>query len=125
MSKKPVMKESILKKKSFHFAVVVIDICCQLNKKRMYVMSNQLLRSGTSVGANIEEADAAQSKRDFITKLSIAAKEARESNYWLRLVQTSTKNQIDCHEGLVLSDEIIKMLTASIKTAQQRLNTQH
>ena len=119
------MKESILKKKSFHFAVVVIDICCQLNKKRMYVMSNQLLRSGTSVGANIEEADAAQSKRDFITKLSIAAKEARESNYWLRLVQTSTKNQIDCHEGLVLSDEIIKMLTASIKTAQQRLNTQH
>jgi four helix bundle protein len=119
------MKENILKKKSFDFEVVVIDICSQLNKKKLYVISNQLLRSGTSIGANIEEADAAQSKKDFITKMSIAAKEARESNYWLRLIQTSSRNQIDCNEGLALSDEIIKMLTASIKTAQQRLNTKH
>ena len=75
------MKENILKKKSFDFAVEVIDICFQLDKKRMYLISNQLIKSGTSVGANIEEADAAQSKRNFLTKMSIAAKEARESNY--------------------------------------------
>ena len=119
------MKENILKKKSFEFAVLVTDICYQLDKNRMYVISNQLLRSGTSIGANVEEADAAQSKKEFITKMSIAAKEAREANYWLRLIQYSNRNQIDCENVLNLSEELIKLLTASIKTAQQRLNTKH
>jgi four helix bundle protein len=87
----------------------------------MYVISNQLLRSGTSIGANIEEANAAQSKREFISKLSVAAKEARETKYWLRLTQNSKKIEINCEEAIVINEEVIKLLTTSIKTAQKSL----
>ena len=78
---------SPLQEKSYKFAVKIANFCLALQKeKREYVMTKQLLKSGTSVGANIEEASQAQSKPDFISKNSIALKEARETHYWLRLL---------------------------------------
>ena len=74
-----------VKEKSYAFALLVIGVARDLQKRKEFVLSGQLLRSGTSIGANIEEASAAQSRRDFIAKMSIASKEARETDYWLRL----------------------------------------
>ena len=81
------MAESLIQGKSFEFALSVIQLYQGLQAEREYVISKQLLRSGTSVGANVEEATAAQSRRDFLSKMSIASKEARETRYWLRLLQ--------------------------------------
>lgn len=83
-------------------------------------MSKQLLRSGTSIGANVEEAQAGQSKADFISKMSIASKEARESNYWLRLLRDSgTVDSMEIDSLLLESESIINILTAIIKTSRQ------
>ena len=82
------MKESILKTKSYDFALRILKLHRHLVKEgKEFVLSKQILRSGTSVGANIEGANQAQSKPDFIHKLSIALKEASETNYWLRLLR--------------------------------------
>ena len=83
------MAESIIQKKSFEFALEIIQLYCDLQNKREYVLSKQLLRSGTSIGANVEEASAGQSRRDFLSKMCIASKEARETKYWLRLLQAA------------------------------------
>jgi four helix bundle protein len=81
------------------------------------VLANQLLRAGTSVGANIEEAGAAQSRRDFLHKMAIASKEARETNYWLRLLEESSVcPEIDLGPYLDRSLELIRLLTAIVKT---------
>jgi four helix bundle protein len=75
------MKDNIIREKSFDFALKIIDLYKQLVAKNEYVLSKQLLRSGTSVEANVEEASAAQSKKDFINKMAISSKEARETKY--------------------------------------------
>lgn len=80
------MAASVIQEKSFQFALQVIQLYRELQNEREYVLSKQLLRSGTSIGANVEEASAAQSRNDFIAKMSIASKEARETCYWLRLL---------------------------------------
>ena len=85
-----VSKPNIIKEKSYSFALSVIAAYKMLASDKEYVLSKQLLRSGTSIGANIEEALQAQSKADFIHKLSIAQKEAFEANYWLRLLRDSS-----------------------------------
>ena len=82
-------KENPIKEKSFAFALKIIKLCQQLQDQHEYVISKQLLRSGTSIGANIEEATAAESRADFIHKMKIAMKEARETHYWLRLIDQS------------------------------------
>ena len=82
----------------------------------------QLLRSATSIGANVEEANAAQTKKDFIAKMSIASKEARESKYWLRLLDKSQVIKFDYHEYLNLIEHIINILTKIVKTSQESLN---
>lgn len=88
------MKEIIIKNKSFEFAVRIINLYKFLiDTKKEYVLSKQILRSGTSIGANVEEAIGGVSKSDFKNKLSIAYKEARETHYWLRLLQRT--NYID------------------------------
>ena len=81
--------------KSFNFAIRIVNLHKHLaNKQKEYVLSKQLLRSGTSIGANINEAQAAQTKADFIAKMSIASKEARETEYWIRLLtETHYLNQ--------------------------------
>lgn len=84
------MSESVLKTKSYNFALRIVKLFKYLaDEKKEYVLSKQILRSGTSIGANIEEANQAQSKADFIHKLSVANKEAFETHYWLRLLKDS------------------------------------
>lgn len=92
------------------------------DERREYVLSKQVLRSGTSIGANIEESVHAQSKVDFIHKLSIAQKEACETNYWLRLLRDSVYIEEKLAESFLKDcEEIQRLLTASIKTAKKNL----
>ncbi|MCJ7554785.1 MAG: four helix bundle protein [Ignavibacteriaceae bacterium] len=93
-----------------------------LKSKNEFVISKQMLRSGTSIGANIEEANAAQTKKDFATKMSIASKEARETRYWLRLLSKSKLVEYDYNNYLNKIDELIRIITAIVKTAQSNLN---
>jgi four helix bundle protein len=79
------------------------------------------LRSGTSIGANVEEASAGQSRKDFLAKMSIASKEARETQYWLRLLQASQIVNVDVKEQLNHVDELIRILTSIVKTTGEKL----
>ena len=106
--------------KSFLFAVRIVKLCNHLTaNKKAYSLSNQLLRSGTSIGTNLAEAQQAQSRPDFVSKLSIALKEAVETNYWLRLLH-ATNYLTDLEFNSIVTDcqELEKMLTAIIKTAK-------
>lgn len=107
--------------KSFEFALMIIDLNQKLNKDGKFDLSRQLLRSGTSIGANVNEAGAAVSKNDFINKMSIASKEARESLYWLRLLKVSDSVNLDITKEYDKCLELVKLLTAIVKTSQ--LNT--
>ena len=113
-------KENIIKEKSFEFALKIISLYKILAEEKEHVISRQLLRSGTSIGANIEESTAAQSSSDFVHKLSIASKEARETKYWLMLLQQSRLVNHDCSPYLKDIDEIINILTSIIKTMQEK-----
>jgi four helix bundle protein len=112
------MGESIIQGKSFEFALEIISLYKKLQAQKEFVLSKQLLRSGTSIGANVEEATAAQSRRDFLSKMSIASKEARETKYWLRLLQESDLATIDLKSEIAHIDEIIRILTAIVKTTK-------
>ena len=111
-------KDNIIQQKSFDFALSIIELYKELTKENEYIISKQLLRSGTSIGANIEEASAAQSKKDFIAKMSISSKEARETRYWLRLLDKSQLVNLDFTLYLSSIEEIINILTAIVKTSQ-------
>ena len=90
-------------------------------KQNEFILSKQLVKAGTSIGANTEEATAAQSRKDFISKMSISSKEARETNYWLRLLRDSQLcNNIDFSHTIKESEEIIAILTSIVKTTQKR-----
>jgi len=114
------MKENIIQIKSFQFAVRIIKLYIHLSKtKKEFVLSKQILRSGTSIGANVEEAIGAQSKKDFIAKLSIAYKESRETKYWLRLLNETkfiTKEEFNS----IINDleEILRILGKIQKTSK-------
>ena len=111
--------QSVLYDKSFEFAVLVVDTAKKLMNRRLYVLSNQILRSGTAIGANLAEAQYAQSKPDFVSKASIALKEASETKYWLKLFEATGDIGLDEAEMLIDKvDELIRMLTSSIKTAK-------
>jgi four helix bundle protein len=112
------MKENIIQDKSYRFAVEVTVLCKKLREKKELHLASQLMRSATSVGANVSEATAAQSKREFIAKMSIASKEAREANYWLRILAECNIIHVDCSGYLNQSEEIIRIITAILKTAQ-------
>jgi len=116
------MKENIIEKKSFEFALKVIELYRNLISQNEYVLSKQLLKSGTSIGANVVESSAAQTKKDFITKMSIASKEARETKYWLNLLSQSKLVKINLNDYLSDIDEIIKILTSIVKSSQERKN---
>jgi four helix bundle protein len=113
-------KSNPLLEKSYVFAVQIVQLCRFLQKhEKEFVLSAQLLKSGTSIGANIEEATQAQSKSDFISKLSIALKEAHESRFWLRLLRETNLVEASKAEMLLMDlQEIIRMLVASIRTAK-------
>ena len=115
------MKQNIIKDKTYQFALKIIHLYQKMQQDREFVLSNQLLRSGTSIGANVEEATAAQSRKDFISKMSISSKEARETNYWLRLLRDSNLcENIDYFEIIQESEEIIKILTSIVKTTSKK-----
>lgn len=114
------MKENIIKNKSFNFALKIVKLCQYLvDTKKEYVLSKQMLRSGTSIGANIREAEHAQSKSDFIHKMSIALKEANETDYWIELLHKSgtiDDLQFESMNGDIA--ELLKMLVSIVKTSR-------
>lgn len=116
------MRNNVLKDKSYAFALRTVRLFQFLTSEhKEYVLSKQVLRSGTSIGANVEEAFQGESKSDFIHKLSIANKEAFETHYWLRLLRDSsilTKAQAESLLGEC--DELQRMLVAAIKTSKTK-----
>ena len=119
------MNDNSIYTKAFDFSIRVVKLykfLCDEHKE--FVISKQLLRCGTSIGANVNEAIAAQSKADFASKMSIAAKEARETNYWIKLLIAT--DYLDKEEKHVISlqndiEEIIKILTSIVKTTQENI----
>ncbi|NQV29466.1 MAG: four helix bundle protein [Candidatus Marinimicrobia bacterium] len=115
--------ETDIKARTFDFSVRIIELYQYLrNEKKEFTLGKQLLRAGTSVGANVEEATAAQSKRDFIAKMSISLKEARETNYWLRLLKRT--GYISKDELILESEEIMNILGAIIRTSKKNMEQQ-
>ena len=113
--------KNVLKEKSYAFALRSINLYKHLSlSKKEYVLSKQLLRSGTSIGANVAEANQAQSRADFISKLAIALKEAVETEYWLNLLRDA-KYLSEKEAASILPDciELIKLLTAILKTTKR------
>ena len=115
------MKENIIATKTFDFSLSIINLFIELKKENELIISKQIMRSGTSIGANVEEAIAAQSKKDFINKLSIASKEARETKYWLKLLNKSELTKISVDDYLIEIEHIINIITKIIKTSQEKL----
>ena len=115
------MKDNPIREKSYAFALAIVRFTRELSQKREHVLSKQLLRAGTSIGANVEEGVVGQSRRDFISKMSIARKEAFECNYWLRLVRDAGLTSPRRVQPLIdESDALGKMLTAIVKSAQEK-----
>lgn len=114
------MKESVLRDKSYKFALRIVKLYkFMADTKKEFILSKQILRAGTSIGANIAEASQAQSKADFISKLSISHKESFETDYWLNLLRDSEYITESQAESLIIDcQELQKLLTASIKTAK-------
>lgn len=106
---------------TFDFSLQIISLYKVLVEKKEFVLSKQLLSSGTSIGANVEEANAAQTKKDFIAKMSIASKEGRESRYWLKLLDKSKLVEIDYSSYLTQIEHIINILTKIVKTSQESI----
>ena len=119
-------KENILKEKTFSFALNVINVYKELvNIKKEFVLSKQVLRSGTSIGALVRESENAASTKDFLNKLNVALKEADETQYWLELLFKSGYIENDIFISLYNDcNEIISILIASIKTLKVKLNSQ-
>ena len=103
---------------SFSFSLSVIQLYKILISNKEFVISKQMLKSGTSIGANIEEANAAQSKKEFTAKMSIASKEARETRYWLKLLDKSRLVDLDYTHYLQAIEQIVNILTKIVKTSQ-------
>jgi four helix bundle protein len=118
-----VERKDILKEKSFHFAIRVANLCLFLNnEKKEFVLSKQLLRSGTAVGALIRESKNAESKADFIHKLGIAQKECDETLYWLELLEgIKLINKIEYDSMSTDATGLLKMIRSSIITAKKNL----
>jgi four helix bundle protein len=116
--------ENPLRDKSYAFALRIIGSYKALKEnKKEFILSKQLLRAATSIGANVEEAIGAQSKKDFLSKISIAYKEARESKYWLRLLRDSELIEIKVAEELIQDiDELLRLMGAIISSTKKSLN---
>jgi len=116
------MKENIIVTKSYDFALNIVKLATSLRNKNEFILSKQILKSGTSIGANVEEAQGGQSKKDFIAKLSIAYKEARETHFWIRLLKDS--DQISNNQAAPLlkdCDELLRIMWNILKTSKQNI----
>jgi len=114
-------KKQLIEERSFEFAVRIVRLCQVLDEKPgvSRALANQLLRAGTSVGANVAEAQGGQSKKDFVAKMAIAAKEARETHYWIRLLTVSEMMENERLSPLLdEANQIVAILAAILKTSQ-------
>ncbi|PQJ08999.1 four helix bundle protein [Flavipsychrobacter stenotrophus] len=118
--KKELFDKNPILKLSFDFSLMVIEYCEQLEVNKKYVLSRQLLRSGTSIGANAMEAQNAESKADFLHKMRVAAKEAEETQYWLWLCNYSPAYP-NCDDLITKLDEVNKVLGSIINSARKNL----
>ncbi len=109
---------NLIQNKSFKFALFIVELYKQLKVENEFVISKQLLRSGTSIGANIEEGLYGQSRADFIAKLSISLKEAVETRYWLKLLKQSFLTNADLDKYLLEVNDIINILVKILKTSK-------
>jgi four helix bundle protein len=113
--------KSIIADKAYAFALLIISIYKELKGENEFILSKQILRSGTSIGANVNEAISAESKKDFVHKLSISLKEARETKYWLNLLKDSDFiSQETFNKSNKNCEELIKILSSIILTTKQR-----
>ena len=120
------MKEdNVLQKKTYAFAIRIVKACQYImTEKKEYVLSKQLLRSGTSIGANTEEAIGGQSDKDFFAKLNIVYKESRETHYWIRLMNdTNYFDESQAKSLLTDCEEILKIVGSIIKTIKNKPNS--
>jgi four helix bundle protein len=119
------MKENVLLEKSYQFALRIVKFCRYLNdEKHEFVLSKQILASGTSIGSQIEEAQQGENRSDFLHQLSIANKHAFKTNYWLRLLHDSEYlNEKQFSSLLEDCEEIQKLLTATLKTTRKTLES--
>lgn len=118
------VKPNIIKEKTYRFAIDIVHLYKKMVKQNEFILAKQLVRSGTSIGANIEEAIAAQSRKDFISKMAISSKEARETNYWLRLIRdVNLLKDVDITNLINESEEIIKIITSIVKTSKANNNS--
>lgn len=114
-------KPNIILEKTYDFALKIIQIYLKLKNDKEFELGKQVLRSGTSIGANSEEGAGAQSKKDFVAKFSIALKEARETKYWLRLIRDSKLSDESLSNQLINDcDEIIRIITSILKTSRDK-----
>ncbi len=117
------MKSDDLTDKSFAFSIRIIALADFLVENKQFTISNQVLRSGTSIGANISESKQAESRKDFIHKLCIANKEASETEYWLKLLKQSGKLTVAQADSLIADcNSLQRMLVRSIRTLKSRIN---
>ena len=116
------MKENLIQQKTYDFALKIINTSRQMNKNKEFVLSRQLLKSGTSIGANVEEAIGGQSRKDFLSKISIAYKEARETKFWIRLLRDSNIIETTHSEDLLIQiDEILRIIGSIQRTTKNKL----
>jgi len=106
---------------SFKFALKALDLYKKLQKDNEYIISRQFLRSSTSIGANVFEASASPTRKDFANKMAIASKEARETYFWLKLLQEGNMVTFSVKDYITDIEEIIRILTAIVKTAQRNI----
>lgn len=115
-------KDNVIIEKTYEFALRIIKLYNYLRDNKVHVLSKQILRSGTSIGANMEEAIGAHSRKDFIAKTQIAYKEARETHYWLRLFRDSLYLEDKLASSFLSDcDEILAILTSILKTSKRDL----
>lgn len=114
-------KDNVILQKSYAFSLDIIKLYKELAEQKEFILSKQLLRSGTSIGANVHEGVASESKKDFIHKLSIALKEANETQYWLNLLKDSDYISIESYSTInERCEELIRILNSIIITTKQR-----
>ena len=113
--------ETAIQDKSFRFAIRIVNLCKYLQQEQNeYILAKQLMRSGTSIGANVAEAQQAQSRPDFISKLNVSLKEAYETNYWLRLLHETQYLSQEAFESIIADcSEVEKLLISIIKTTKE------
>ncbi|MEQ8909688.1 MAG: four helix bundle protein [Vicingaceae bacterium] len=117
------MRKNIIKEKSLDFALEIVDLCKRLKENKEFILADQAMRSGTAIGALVREVEYAESGADFIHKLSIALKEAYETDYWLELIHRGEHISVKEKESYQLQNtELIKLLVSIIKKRKQNIN---